>query len=58
MQVVYEYKQCLESLWKQHKNDHVKLREALLDWCHRAEQTGINALATFAAHIKQLQATQ
>ncbi len=57
MQITYEYKQHLQALWKEHKNDHEKLREALLDWCHRAEQTGINALANFATHIKHIQTT-
>ncbi len=57
MQITYEYKQHLQTLWKEHKNDHEKLREALLDWCHRAEQTGINALANFATHIKHIQTT-
>jgi len=55
VRTVYQYKQRLQSLWQQKtatsKERHARLRQ-LSDWCRQAEETGIQALADFAAKLR------
>ncbi len=52
MQTAYEFKHLLQTLWHAHRNDHEKLKEALLEWCSQAEETGLVALKDFALRMK------
>jgi stearoyl-CoA desaturase (delta-9 desaturase) len=46
--VVYEYKQRLQAIWQSRSMNQESLLQALEDWCHQAERTGIRALQDFA----------
>lgn len=52
MATVYEFKNRLQFLWQEHRNDHEKLREALLEWCCQAERSGLQSLQAFAARFR------
>lgn len=52
LQVVYEFSQRLQSIWHQKTANQEWLLTALQDWCHQAEQTGIQALADFARRLR------
>jgi stearoyl-CoA desaturase (delta-9 desaturase) len=52
LQVVYEYSQRLQDLWRQRSASQEHLVRALQEWCHQAEQTGIQALADFARSLR------
>ncbi len=50
---VYEYRQQLVKLWSNKLAGHEQLLSDLNDWCHRAEQSGIEALQKFAVRLRQ-----
>lgn len=50
--IVCEYKNRLQAICKQHHCDYENLHQALLDWCHQAEKTGLDALQSFVQKIK------
>lgn len=52
LKVVYEFSQRLQSIWHMKTASHETLLQSLQDWCHHAEQTGIEALQEFARTIK------
>ncbi len=52
IKVVYEYKQRLQAIWDQTTATQKELLEALQQWCHDAEATGINALKGFVNKIR------
>jgi stearoyl-CoA desaturase (Delta-9 desaturase) len=52
LKVVYEFSQRLQSIWHQKTASQEMLIQSLQDWCHHAEQTGIEALQEFARTIK------
>lgn len=52
LQTAYEFRHLLQDLWHQHRNDHEKLQEALLEWCAKAESTGLETLKSFALRMK------
>ncbi|MEX2524300.1 MAG: fatty acid desaturase [Gammaproteobacteria bacterium] len=52
LQVVYEYSQRLQDLWRQRSLSQEYLLHALQDWCRQAEQTGIKALEDFARSLR------
>ena len=52
MKTVYDFKHRLQNLWSEHRNDHEKLKEALHEWCHQAEASGLEVLQQFAIRIQ------
>jgi stearoyl-CoA desaturase (delta-9 desaturase) len=52
LEVVYQFGQRLQDLWKQRMADQEKLLEALQQWCREAEETGIAALQEFARSVR------
>lgn len=52
LKVVYEFSQRLQSIWHHKTASQEMLIQSLQDWCHHAEQTGIEALQEFARTIK------
>ena len=52
LQTAYEFRHRLQSLWYDLRGDHEKLRAALIEWCHQAEQSGLQVLEEFARKIK------
>lgn len=52
LQLVYQYRQKLQDIWRRTNASQKELLEALQEWCKQAEQTGIQALAQFAHHLK------
>jgi stearoyl-CoA desaturase (delta-9 desaturase) len=52
LQAVYLYRQQLLEIWERTYASQEKLLQALIDWCLRAEQSGIKALQEFAAMLK------
>lgn len=52
LEVVYGFRLQLQAIYEQRAAERDKLLEALQDWCHRAEQTGIQALEDFAQKLR------
>ena len=52
LQVVYDFSQRLQAIWHQKTASQEWLLKALQDWCHQAEETGIQALADFARRLR------
>jgi stearoyl-CoA desaturase (delta-9 desaturase) len=50
--LVYQYRQQLLEVWERTHANQEKLLQALIDWCQRAEQSGIRALQDFAATLR------
>lgn len=53
IKTVYHMKQELQAVWQKRTASREELLQALQDWCHRAEATGIRALQEFADNLKQ-----
>jgi len=49
---VYEFRLKLQELWEQRTASQEILLQALQDWCHQAEETGIRSLQEFAAYLR------
>lgn len=52
VKLVYQFRQQLQEIWDRTYASQDKLLQALKEWCHRAEQSGIRALQDFAATLK------
>jgi len=52
MQVVYEFKQRLQTVWADQSASYECRKRALREWCQEAEQTGIAALEDFARMLR------
>ena len=52
LKTVYDYKQKLQEIWKHTAATHEHLLQAIQDWCHQAEKTGITALQDFAQRLR------
>ena len=52
LKIVYEFNQRLQTIWQNKTASQESLIQALKDWCHHAEQTGIEALEEFARSIR------
>lgn len=52
LRVVYAYKQSLQNVWKKTAASQKELIEALQQWCHQAEESGLEVLNQFAQQIK------
>jgi len=54
LRLVYQYRQKLQSIWNSTTASQRELIDALQDWCHNAEQAGVESLKKFADRIKRL----
>ena len=54
MKTVYDFKHRLQDLWSEHRNDHEKLKEALHEWYHQAEASGLEVLQQFAIRMQAI----
>ena len=52
MKTVYDFKRRLQDLCSEHRNDHEKLKEALHEWYHQAEASGLEVLQQFAIRMQ------
>lgn len=52
LQTIYELKQELASVWARSTASQEQLIKDLEDWCHRAEQSGIQALQEFSCRLR------
>ena len=52
LQVVYEYRQRLQDIWRQRTASQEKLLQSLQEWCRQAEETGIRALEEFSRTLR------
>lgn len=52
LQIVYQFKQQLRAIWQEKTASHEALLQALQDWCHQAEASGIQALQDFARNLR------
>ncbi|MEX2353502.1 MAG: transposase [Gammaproteobacteria bacterium] len=52
LKIVYEFNQRLQAIWQEKTASQESLIQALQDWCHHAEQTGIQALEDFSRTIR------
>ena len=52
LQVVYEYRQRLQAIWRQRTASQEKLLQSLQEWCRQAEATGIRALEDFSRTLR------
>jgi len=50
---IYAMRQELAALWGRSTESSEQLLARLLDWCHRAEQSGIEPLAQFSLQLKR-----
>lgn len=53
LQMIYLYREKLQAIWARGTASQKELLEALQEWCHQAENTGIAALANFSRNLKQ-----
>ncbi len=51
--LVHQFKQRLQALWQERAATQESLVAALTEWCRQAEETGIAALADFAASLRR-----
>jgi len=52
LNTVYEFQRRLAALFNERQATQERLLQALQDWCHQAEQTGIAALEDFALRLR------
>lgn len=52
LKVVYEFREELKDIWEKTAQSNDALLASLQEWCHRAEETGIEVLEDFAARLK------
>lgn len=52
LQVLYQLKQDLAAVWTRSSANQEQLLKALEDWCHRAEESGIQALEEFSRRLR------
>ncbi|MFN2309777.1 MAG: fatty acid desaturase [Gammaproteobacteria bacterium] len=52
LKLVYQFRQQLQQVWARRVDNQEQLRQALQDWCQRAEATGIQALEDFARRLR------
>lgn len=52
LDVVYQYRLKLQNIWAKSAATQAELVEALQEWCHQAEATGIKVLREFVGHLK------
>lgn len=52
LKLVYQFREQLQTVWSKRAESQEHLRQALNDWCQRAEATGIHALEEFARRLR------
>ena len=52
LHVVYEYRKRLQDVWNRSYSSQEKLTQALQEWCHQAEATGVKALQDFVKSLR------
>lgn len=52
LQTVHEFGQRLQRLWQEQSANYEKMLEALQEWCHQAEASGIEVLQEFAVKLR------
>ncbi len=52
LQAVYHSRLKLQAIWERTTANHRELIEALQEWCHQAEASGIKVLQNFAAGVR------
>jgi stearoyl-CoA desaturase (delta-9 desaturase) len=52
LSTVYEFRRRLQALWGRTHENHEKVSQALQEWCHQAETTGIKVLQDFARRLR------
>jgi stearoyl-CoA desaturase (delta-9 desaturase) len=52
LSTVYEYRRRLQALWGRTHESHEKVSQALQEWCHQAEATGLKVLQDFARRLR------
>ena len=52
LNVVYDFRQRLQTIWQEKSATSEMLVQHLQEWCHQAEETGIEALQEFSRKIR------
>jgi stearoyl-CoA desaturase (delta-9 desaturase) len=52
LKVVYQYRMKLQAIWERTTASQKELVDALQEWCHQAEATGIEVLRRFADKLR------
>ena len=52
LRLVYQFREQLQVVWSKRVESQEQLRQALSDWCQRAEATGVQALEEFARRLR------
>lgn len=52
LKLVYQFREQLQVVWSRRAESQEQLRQALNDWCQRAEATGVRALEDFARRLR------
>ncbi|MBA3581135.1 MAG: fatty acid desaturase [Gammaproteobacteria bacterium] len=52
LELVYQYRSQLREIWERTYESQEKLLQAIIEWCRRAEQSGVEALRQFAASLR------
>lgn len=52
LRVIYQFRIKLQDIWSRSTASQNELLQALQEWCHQAEATGIEKLKHFSAHLK------
>lgn len=52
LEVVYRFRQQLQNIWMRTTASQKELLDALQEWCHQAEATGIKVLQDFAQQVR------
>jgi len=55
LEIVYQYKQRLQAIWKRSADTQEALLQSLQEWCKQAEETRIKALQDFAEGLRRYQ---
>jgi stearoyl-CoA desaturase (delta-9 desaturase) len=52
LKLVVQFREQLQIVWSRRAENQEQLRQALSDWCQRAEATGVRALEDFARRLR------
>ncbi len=52
LKTIYNFRFQLQQVWERAASSHENLIQALKDWCHQAEETGIKVLQDFARNLR------
>lgn len=52
LKIVYQFRMKLQDIWSASTKSQKELLEALQDWCHQAEATGLEVLIRFTQQLK------